>query len=40
MLLSIINSITSDPELAVLPQDYYDQEKYEIRTKVKFRVIL
>ncbi len=34
MLLGLIDSLISDPELAALPEAYYDQEKYENKEKV------
>jgi hypothetical protein len=35
MLLGILNAIISDPELAILPEAYHDQNKFELKSKVK-----
>lgn len=35
MLLGVMNAIISDPELAILPEAYHDQDKFELKAKVK-----
>ena len=35
MLLGVLNVIVSDPELAILAEAYHDEDKFELKTKVR-----